>query len=411
MKVLVMHNEYRMAGGEDAVVAAEVRLLREAGVEVLEHFVTNDGAGGFRETVNLVRSSAWSWPAYRDVRRICVEFRPDIAHVHNFWMALSPSAHQACHDEGIATVQTLHNFRLICANALLLRNGRICEQCVGKTPWRGIAHRCYRNSALASAAVVRMLAASRRRRIWTEKTDAFVALSESSRRRFAAAGIPAGKIFIKPNFVPARIARPLRSGSLRNLIYAGRLSPEKGVRLLLQAWARVDRRRAKLIVAGTGPLARELRDFAAALSLGDSVDFPGHISPERIEELLADSRGAILPSLCLENFPRMLVEAFASGRGVIAADIGALGELVEHCKTGLLFRAGDAESLAFAMETILRDDSLASRLGEAAAQEYAEKYTPSRNLKTLFEIYEFARRRPRDPIPPGEESELTAVCR
>src|SRR5690349_3833939 len=180
MRVLLLHNRYRQHGGEDAVVKSEARLLRQMGVEVLESTFTNDvdGEHSFRGTFELRLRSSWSGDSYRRIKRLCDDFHPDIAHIHNFWMEMSPSAHRACRDCGAATVQTLHNFRLLCSNALLKRKGSVCEDCLGKLPWRGVVRRCYRDSLLASLAVSRMIVANRVRRTWNRDVDAFIALSE-----------------------------------------------------------------------------------------------------------------------------------------------------------------------------------------------------------------------------------------
>jgi glycosyltransferase involved in cell wall biosynthesis len=400
VRVLLVHNRYRLAGGEDAVADDEARLLRQHGFEVKEHFVMNDAPPGIRGAFELIADTAWSHRAYADIRRACHDFNPDIAHVHNFWMKLSPSIHEAFYDEGVPTVQTLHNFRLICPNSLLLRNGRVCEDCVGKTPWRGVTRRCYRNSFVASAAVARMIVVSGRHNIWTEKVSAFIALSGSSLKRFIAGGIPADRIFVKPNFMwraESHVAPPQHS---RDFVYAGRLSEEKGVRVLLDAWSKVVTDRiagetsslpdGRLIIAGEGPLLEELQQFTMAKGLGASVEFMGHLPHDRLRQVIGECRAVILPSICLENFPRAIVEAFAAGRPVIASDRGALGDLVGNGRPGVPFRAGDAASLAAAMKFILCDDGLAEVLGKAAQREYEEKYSPEKNLETLLGVYRFA---------------------
>src|SRR5262245_57254088 len=163
MRVLLLHNRYRQHGGEDAVVMSEARMLRQMGVDVAESTFTNDvePKHSFRGTLRLGLRSSWSWDSYRRVKQLCDDFRPDVAHTHNFWMEMSPSVHRACRESGAATVQTLHNFRLLCSNALLKRKGAVCEDCVRKLPWRGVVRRCYRDSLFASLAVSRMIVANR----------------------------------------------------------------------------------------------------------------------------------------------------------------------------------------------------------------------------------------------------------
>ena len=277
MRILVLHNRYRQPGGEDAAVELETRLLREHGHEVILFEAGNAPVEGAAGLVRLTRNCAWSDSSYKQVLRLCREHRPDVAHVHNFWMTLSPSVHAACHEAGVPTVQTLHNYRLLCPNALLMRDGRVCEECVGGAPWRGVLHRCYRNSILASAAVAWMISANRQRDTWNRHVDAFLVPSEFARTRFVEGGFDANRILVKPNLI-ADPGRPCTRPSASNMVlYAGRLSAEKGLGTLLAAWAsaRLDDI-GQLLIAGDGPQESELRGQAQALGL-TGVRFTGRM--------------------------------------------------------------------------------------------------------------------------------------
>ena len=224
MKVLMFHNRYRQLGGEDLSTEQETEALRSRGVEVIRADFDNESPAGAvasslnrwpslsasMDTLRIGWQSAWSRRSYEQARDLCQQHRPDLAHVQNFWMRLTPSVHAGCQTAGVPTVQALRNYRLLCANALLLRDGRPCEDCVGKVPWRGVVRGCYRDSRLASAAVTRMIVENRWRKTWETKVDAFLALSEHARSRFLRAGFPAERVFIKPNCVPtpAKAAGP-----------------------------------------------------------------------------------------------------------------------------------------------------------------------------------------------------------
>ena len=194
MKVLLLHNRYRQLGGEDRVAAVEACLLRRHGIEVVEPDFENviPSRSRLRQTFELAAGSAWSAYSYERIRKLCAVYQPDVAHVHNFWLRMSPSVHAACRDAGVPTVQSLHNYRIACVNALLLRNGRVCEACVGKVPWRGAVRRCYRGSFWASAAAAGMIVANRVRQTWTREAIAFVTPSDHSRGKLLAAGFAAG---------------------------------------------------------------------------------------------------------------------------------------------------------------------------------------------------------------------------
>lgn len=405
MRVLILHNRYHQPGGEDAVALAEAELLRAHGVEVRQFEVDNHPAAGdpASAALRLGLSAAWSRDSYAAVRKLCDEFRPQVAHVHNFWMRLSPSVHAACRESGAATVQTLHNFRLLCANALLLRAGKPCEDCLGRNPWRGVVRRCYRGSFLASAAVARMMVVNRRHGTWERHVDAFIALTRFSRSKFIAGGLPPSRIFVKPNFVENR-GQPASPPSASDaVLYAGRLSEEKGLHTLLSAWARGELRRyGRLLILGDGPARSALENQAAALRLfSPSVVFAGRRSSTEARQAVATARVVVAPSICFENFPNVLAEAFCCGRPVVVSNLGALAEIVRHGTEGLTFEAGNEAALSGALETILRDGDLADRLGANARAAYLASYSPERNYQMLMRVYRFAIESRGAALPPG----------
>jgi glycosyltransferase involved in cell wall biosynthesis len=376
MRVLVLHNRYRNPGGEDRVVASETALLRSHGVEVMALEANNDG-----NALRILGNAAWSRESYEKIGAVCRAFRPHVAHVHNFWMTLTPSAIAACASAGVPVVQTLHNFRLLCANAIFLRNGQPCTDCLGKTPWRAIPRRCYKGSAVASASAVNMIVSNRRHHTWSH-VNAFITPSAHARSIFIAGGFDPGRIFVKPNFIedPGPAAAP--PSSSRTILYAGRLSPEKGLRTLASAWQRVSG--GELVVMGAGP-EREILGLPG-------VTFVGNQNNLAVMQALQKARALVLPSVCFETFGNAVVEAYASGRPVIVSDIGALGEIASHLRTGLKFEAGNTAQLSASLAEILCDDALADRLGAGARSEYLSRYTPARNFEALMQIYEHVTR-------------------
>lgn len=414
MKVLVLHNRYRSAGGEDVVAQAEIDLLSSRGVEVLSIQTPQaEGSGGIGDLVSLVRSTTWSGNSYEYVRRKCKLFQPDVAHVHNFWMKLSPSVHKACHDSGVATVQTLHNFRLLCTNALLLRDGKICEDCVRKLPWRGVVRRCYRDSFLASGAVARMIVANRLRGTWQDDVDAFIALSDHSKRKFARGALPDERIFVKPNFVPDPGTPKRRPSHSRTVLYAGRLSQEKGIHILLSAWSAGGLSRyGKLMIAGDGPARESLHNLMRELRLSQSnVVFLGNKSRGEVMDLIAGARVMVQPSICYESFGVAVAEALACGRAVVASNLAALNEIVRDRRTGLCPEPGDHTGLMQALSALLVDDRLVDELGENARNEYLATYTPDTNYEMLIKIYEFAIERRRRAEAASNGSLLVPAAR
>jgi glycosyltransferase involved in cell wall biosynthesis len=303
-----------------------------------------------------------------------------VAHVHNFFPLLSPAAHAALAAQGVPVVQTLHNYRLACANGLFWRDGQPCEECAERGPWNALRYGCLRGSRLATAVWAEATAAHRRRGTWRALVERFVAPSEFAKRKLAAAGIAAERIAVVPNPVPDP-GPPGPPG--RGAVYVGRLSREKGVALLLDAWRRIAGA-PPLAIVGAGPEAEALRAQARGIP---GVAFLGEVPRERVAGILARAAFAVVPSLCYEAFGLAAAEAMAAGRAVVASDAGALRELVEHGANGLLFRSGDAASLADACRRLLDDPELARALGREARARYEAELAPEHATARLLALY------------------------
>jgi glycosyltransferase involved in cell wall biosynthesis len=376
MRVLIAHNAYQHRGGEDSVVAEEAALLRAHGHEVELLAAHNDEIAGLGR-VELLRRTLWSRPAADEMRARCAAFRPDVVHVHNSFPLLSPAIHWAAAEAGVPVVQTLHNFRLLCPQAMLLREGRVCEDCVGRLPWRGALHGCYRGSVAQSTVLAGMLTLHRGLGTWQRRVNRFIALNDFCRAKFVEGGLPAERIAVKPNFVdlPAPAEGP-REG----LLFVGRLSPEKGLDVLAAA-ARESQ--LPVTVLGSGPMQPALADEPL-------LNLRGALPMEQVLEQMRSAAALVMPSVWYENFPRTLVEAWACGLPVIASRLGAMAELVEEGVTGLLFEAGNAKALAQTMRWAREHPDDLAAMGRRAREHYAANYTAQRNLQQLMTIYDEA---------------------
>lgn len=378
MNVLFAHNAYQHVGGEDAVVDSEMALLRSRGHDVALYKRHNDELKTMAPAT-AAASAMWSPRSVRELDALCQHFQPDLIHVHNTFPLISPSIYWAAARRRVPVVQTLHNFRLLCPQGAFLRNGRICEDCMGKLPWRAVGRRCYRGSMSQSAVLSAMLGAHRAAGTYRHHVTRYIALSAFSRDRFIAAGLPAQRVLIKPNFVEAREppdARPRQGG-----LYVGRLAEEKGIGTLLDA---VRRGGVSGVTAiGAGPLEAQVAD-----TLGDA--FVGFQSRDDIMRKMRGAAFLIVPSLCLEQMPTTILEAFACGLPVIASRLGALANIVDEQVTGLLFKAGDPTDLAEKIAWAHAHPEEMRRMGQAARAEYESRYTPSINYHLLLGIYEDA---------------------
>jgi glycosyltransferase involved in cell wall biosynthesis len=385
MKILVAHNYYQEAGGEDQVFSSETSLLEAHGEEVVRWTRHNDT---IQQMSGLSAASAalWSRRSAAELRALIRRHRSEVVHFHNTFPLISPAAYYAARAEGAAVVQTLHNYRLLCPNALFFRKGRVCEDCLGKAiPWPGVVHKCYRGSRSASAAVATMLTVHRALRTWRKAVDVYIALTEFSRRKFIAGGVPANQIVVKANFVHPDPGSGEGKGGYG--VFVGRLSPEKGLATLLSAWKCLAGR-VPLKVVGDGPLAAEVQEAAAA---GLGIEWLGRRPIPEVYSLIGEAMFLVLPSHCYETFGRTIVEAFSKGTPVIAPRLGAMAELVEHGQTGLQFQAGDPFDLAAKVRQLLSAaPPERARLRQAARHEYERKYTAEPNHRALMAIYQQA---------------------
>ncbi len=378
MKILLLHNYYQQPGGEDVVVQQEKAMLEARGHTVDLMTADNSCITGIKSQAAVALGSIYSRRSRALLEKKIITAKPDIVHVHNFFPQLSPSVYYACAKAKVPVVQTLHNFRLICPNALLFREGKPCEDCVGRTiAWPGIRNACYRDSHVGTAVLATMLTTHRFLGTW-QVVDAYIALSEFARRKLIAGGVPSSHLFVKPNCLAPDPG--MRAGSGDYALFVGRLSPEKGIKTLLAAWAQLPARRLKIV--GDGPL----RDVVEQADISN-VEFIGPQSSEAVMDLIGGAAFLVVPSECYENFPRVIVEAFAKGVPVLGSRIGSMEELIEDGRTGILFRAGDVRDLANKAEWLFTHPDEQQRMSAEARREFESKYTAEQNYKQLMQIY------------------------
>jgi len=391
MKVLAVHNRYQRPGGEDQVFVDETALLETRNHRVLRYEVHNDQVKQVNR-LTLAKDTVWNTSAYRELGALIRRERPDVVHFHNTLPLVSPAGYYAARAEGVPVIQTLHNYRLLCPVALFFRDGRVCEDCMGKAiPWPGVVHRCYRGSRAASGVIATMLTVHRALRTWTEMVDVYVALTEFARNKFIEGGLPAGKIVVKPNFVAPDPGQGQGGGGYA--LFVGRLAPEKGTETMLAAWDRLGTR-IPLKIVGDGPLRDRVVEAAARQP---TVEWLGHRPTADVHALMGKADMLVFPSQWYETFGRVAAEAFATGTPVIAANIGAVAELVEHGRTGLKFRPGDPEDLVTQVEWALSHSAELRNMREEVRAEFEAKYTAERNYRALMEIYEAALERKKVP--------------
>lgn len=380
MRILMMHSRYQQRGGEDISSRAEAELLCRGGHEVdLVEYDNHDveKIGKIRTAVRTI----WSNPAVVDVQNRLKVQNYDILHVQNYFPLISPAVLLAGSRMGVATVQSLRNYRLLCSSGQLFREGHDCELCVGKlAPWTGIRLRCYRGSFGGSATLATMVLAHKLLGTWHQHTDALVPVSEYVRSAYVRGGFPAERLYVKPN-VSLTDVQPCEK--LRQAIFVGRLTHEKGVASLISGWKKAAITDAKLLIVGTGPQESELKRLAA----GDpSIEFMGQCGHLELMSLVAASRVSVIPSIWSEPFGRTAVEAFSVGTPVIASARGGLIEIVEE-GGGVTYPGGDVDALAAHLSRAMNDQVWWEGMVAAAVRSFASKYSAAAILKRTEDIY------------------------
>ena len=380
MNILLVHCHYRLAGGEDAVFEDERRMLERHGhtVTVLES--TNDVSGVSKALLPL--AALYNPAAAAQVRRLIRERDIHLVHVHNTLLRLSPAVLRAAKAAGVPVVQTLHNFRLFCPNGVLLRQGRVCEDCPRQGAACAVRHACYRDSQPLSALVAAVYGLHRA--AGTFRGVTLLTPTEFDRRKLVEFNrlcptFDEDRLFVKPN--PVTIADPGEVPVKNQLLYAGRLEELKGLRTVLEAWKLLGDDAPRLVVAGSGPLEGWARDNATP-----QVEFVGRLTRAGLHHAMAESRAVVAASLCYESFALVPAEAHALGVPVLASDLGNVGEAVTEGFNGLHFAPGDAAALAQAVRRLdtVRFDRTSIRA------EAAIRISPEENYQTLMQIYRAA---------------------
>ncbi|MGY3508910.1 glycosyltransferase [Bradyrhizobium lupini] len=383
MRVLQVHNSYQHRGGEDTVVAAEAALLRQHGNDVEQLIVSNDQISGFRHKMSTVLSLAYSRQSKELMSARVREFRPDIVHFHNLFPLLTPSVYDACWDSRIPTVQTLHNFRLGCINGMLLRDGVICEKCWGGNPLWGAIHRCYRNSALGSAAAAVALSRQHARRTYHNKVARFIALTAFAKRKFANLGLPEHRIVVKSNFVSDPEGKDDFNERRQGALFVGRLSEEKGIPELIDLWREID---YPLTIVGEGPL--EARAKAAS---PPHIRYTGFLTPDQVRQTMRRSAFLVFPSRWYEGLPMVIIEAFASGLPVLGSALGGTAELLATGEGGWLMPPNETSEWPQLVRDILTEPGALNEKQLSARRLFEREFSATVNYRQLVSIYNDAK--------------------
>lgn len=386
MKVLLIHNYYANRGGEDAVFEKELELLRSKNIDVVTYVKYNTVYKKLIDQLNMAFKMIWSEKIYDELIELIKKEKPDIAHFHNIWYNISPSAYYACKKLDVPVVQTLHNFRIFCANGLLFRNSSICDKCLTNSPFYGVYYGCYRNSKIKTIPISLAENLHRMLGTWNNKINAYISLTEFSRRIFIEYGIPENKIFVKPNFlfnIPETI-----DYNYDYFLFVGRLSKEKGLMELLQAYKLLQERGQffPLKIIGDGPLFADIKNFIVNNSL-KNVELLGQLDEKSIIKYMENALALVIPSIWYEMFPLVILEAYRCKKAVIVPRFGAFNYTVDDLNTGIFFEFGNVNDLADKMDWAIFNLEQVKNMGLRARKIFEERYTADKNFEYLMNIY------------------------
>jgi glycosyltransferase involved in cell wall biosynthesis len=382
MRVLSLHNRYQLQGGEDIVVMREAEMLRAFGVPVDVFEITNDAITTLREKIKTIVHVGYSSDMRDQVRQRIRSFKADVVHVHNFFPRFTPAVYDAARDEGCGIVQTLHNYRLMCAGGLLFRDGQICTDCLTKeSRFPGLSHRCYRKSLVGTAALTGMVALHSMLGTWRDKVGCYIVLTEFARSLFVAnLGIPADRVIVKPNVVPDLGTAHEEKGYA---LFVGRLSSEKGVTSILRA-VETGTLPLPVKIVGTGPMEPAVRTTAEAM--GGDLEFLGAKSNDEVHRLLRGARMLLAPSVWHEaGVPLVIGEAFSAGVPVITTRLQPMESIVEDGRNGLLVTPESEADICAAVTRLTSDDRLHAAMSIDARRSYEKHYSPSCNQPALMQ--------------------------
>lgn len=387
IKILLAHNYYQQPGGEDTTFESEVKLLRDKGHDVIEYIEHNNRVGEM-SSISVAAQTHWSRDSHKKITDVLKKEKPSIAHFHNTFPLISPSAYYACQSLGVPVIQSLHNPRLLCPSANLYRDARLCQDCIGKTPpWPSILHGCYRNSRSQTAVVASMLTLHRILETWRKKVHTFIVFTDFYRKKFTEGGLPKEKLAYKPHFIYPDPGMDKAKNIGEYALFAARLDPQKGVRVMLKAWEHLD---IPLIIRGSGQLEPETQDWIKRHP-DTKVKIMGRLPRAELSELMGNARFLVWPSQgYYETFGYSAVECYAHGVPVIASKEGVMEEIVSDGHTGLHFQTGDAEDLAKKVRWLWDHPEESKRMGHEARMEYENKFTADKNYEMLMQIYENA---------------------
>ena len=386
-KILLVHSFYgsEAPSGENIVFENERDLLIEKEHEVFEYTAHGDwyrNRGLYGKLV-AATSVVFNLSQYVKFKYHIWKIKPDIIHVHNTFPGISPAIFWAV-GKKIPIVLTLHNYRIFCASGIPLRGDAPCTKCLDhKNPIFALRYKCYRNSVLYTIPLFLKILLHRKIGTWDNKISMYIALSSFQKKLVSKSGLPSKRVVVKSNFLKSKSKHIPHNKREDFVLFIGRLSEEKGIMIVIEAWRKMGENAPKLVVVGSGPLRSQVQQAHDA----GLLHYVGNVTAQEALELNKRCRLLLFPSIWFEGFPMVLLESLSFGTPIVCSDIGSMPEIVNYGKAGVLIQPGSISSITESIESLYYDDKALDCLSQAAFMQYERHYSLEKNYESLCEIY------------------------
>ena len=375
MKIVQVHNIYQGKTGEEAVVEEERKVLTENGHEVIQYIKDNSE---LKQSSKLVKarmlfSLNGSKVVAKEFGELLKRENPDICHVHNTFPIISPVVYQVCKENNVPVVQTLHNYKMVCTNSLLFRDGEVCEICLNKSLYNSIKYKCYRDSYFATAAQANVIQAHRNRGTWDKLINKYICLTEFQKNKLIAGGMNSDQMVVKHNFLSEE-GMNIERGSY--FLFVGRLNDSKGLQDLLHLFRQ--NKTARFILIGKSDDPKIFDRFT-------NVKYLGEQERNVVLEHMRKCKAVLFPSKYYEGMPMVILEAFSHKKPVIGRNTGAMTSMIEDGFNGLKY--DNTEDFIKSVNRFEHDEHLTESLGNNAFLDYQEKYSRSKGYENLINVY------------------------
>lgn len=375
MRILQVHNIFIGKTGEETVIEEERTVLEKNGHSVVQFFKDSSeiGQSGIANRALIYTRLKNSRAIGKELSAVIDREKPDICHVHNTFPIITPIVYEVCNKKGIPVIKTLHNYKMVCTNSLMFRDGQVCQVCLNKSFYNSIKYKCYRASYLATAVQANVLQHHRDMGTWSKRVDAYFCLTEFQKNLLVSGGLPEERMFVKPNFIKEASSKIAYENFF---LFVGKVDDYKGLQDLLFLFQK--NTISKFVVIGKSKNQNVFKQFS-------NVEYLGEQGRDVVIDHMARCRAVIFPSLYYEGMPMVILEAFSHRKMVISRNRGAMSSMVIENYNGLKYE--QVEDLVQIISKLEAEGNLSIELGKKGYLDYQNKYSEDKGYEKLIELY------------------------